>query len=462
VLIHINPQVFDLLRNRIHSSSYLKLGWFAVRNRGPDEISSEATFEERDRKEMELFESGKWKEATSDPSHFSSIDPTVLGIKRLKLALQKTLYKRVKENFPLLKAKMKGLKKENEGQLKRMGDSRDNPKDQRVYLSEIQSLYEREVSRSLNGDYRWPKDPSHVSHLRYHIEGFNEEFEKDIENKGHTYDWQLHKDQDAKEDPNQLEGVPKSGIFAWILQTWDYMIGSEVKGDIPPNLKKKLFEEQTETWEVRSKSYLEKVVRAIRKCNEDLFKEACKDHALRMKIQDLLEPLETKAFEAAEAELQNILGDLHYLNSCHPGVLIDTQAFQLARATRQAEKDSQPTGSGNQGIPADRVERQASSLSAFALNNKRVYEIHDWLFAFWKVAFPRFVDNIIIQVVERHLLGNKGPFRLFNRAWIDCLDEVDLKSLAGEDEATINERKVINEKLEGLNEALERAEVALR
>lgn len=459
VPVNASLQIFDLLRNR-KGDDHLNLGWFAVRNRGPDEISGQANFEERDRKETELFESGKWKEALLNPSPLKSVDSHVLGIKNLKHAVRKTMNKQVKENFPRLKAQMKDLKRENEKQLKRMGDPRTDPKEQRRYLSKVQALYENEVDKSLNGDYRVPKDHTHASHLRYHIKKFNDEYAKEMEHKGYKYVWRLEEDLTVLEIQGKNKGVgPQTGIFEWIYQTWDYLIGSEVKGDIPQNLKKKLFDEQAESWEARARSYIEKVKMAIRDCNEDLFKEACKDDGLRWKIQELLDQLETKAFVAAEAEFDNILGDLGYIGSWHPGLDGDIELYQKIRATRQVQRDSpsdQPNQSKDSGQQTDSVEKLALSLTAFAAQNKRIYEIHDWLFSFWKVAFPRFVDNVIIQVVERHLLSQNGPLRLFNRDWVDDLSDEDLQRLAGEDEATTNERQSIKDKLQGLNDALEK------
>src|SRR5271168_855726 len=92
-LIRCIPQIFDLLRNHVGSPYHLKLGWFAVRNRSSKEILVEETFEERDKKETELFESGKWKEAVSNSNSWNSVDPNVLGIKCLKHTLQRNLYK---------------------------------------------------------------------------------------------------------------------------------------------------------------------------------------------------------------------------------------------------------------------------------------------------------------------------------------------------------------------------------
>ena len=84
------------------------------------------------------------------------------------------------------------------------------------------------------------------------------------------------------------------------------------------------------------------------------------------------------------------------------------------------------------------------------------------MFAYWRAAFPRFVDNVIIQVVERHLLGRNGPLHLFNRNWSNTLLDSELAKLAGEDKKTMDDRRVLKERLEGLEEALKKADIAMR
>lgn len=440
------------------SRYHLKLGWFAVRNRSSKEVLGEASFEERDEKEIELFESGIWKEAVSSSSYLNSIDPNVLGIKRLKHTLQQSLYKRVKENFPILKTKMRGLKKRYDEQLQLMGGPRDNPGDQRVYLSDIQSKYESEVERSLNGNYRAGLSLTHASRLRYLVVKFNDNFAEEMREKALKYSWQLL-DQDAPNDQGPSGEEPRAGIFQWIEQSWDYHLGSEYRGDAPSGLKKVLFKEQTYSWETRTRTYMTKVNKAIRDCNADLFKTACEDDALRDKIREKLEPLETKAFAAAEEELQQIIGDLDYLHTWNPHFEGHVWDVQFPRRTRQVGQLNQlKPGEG----PEDPVEKQMLQYQSFIATNQRVFEVHDWLLGYWRAAFPRFVDNIIIQVVERHLLGRKGPLRLFNRHWIDRLDREELEDLVGEDEATVNERKSVKEKLDGLEDALKKADIALR
>jgi hypothetical protein len=413
--------MFDLLTNGVGSHLHLKLGWFAVRNRGTEEILEGESFDVRDRKEQEFFEGGKWKTATMNFPALGSLDPKVLGIRLLKRSLQVHLYKRVKENFPRLRAKMKSLEIEYNMKIQGMGEPRDNPRDQRVYLSEIQTVYEAEVARSLHGDYRVAQPEDHASRLRYHIRRHNDAFESEMRNNAVKYTWQL----DDRDNVSE-------GIFRWIEKTWRAHRGSEPRHDAPRSHK-------------------------IKACNDDLYMFACEDDALRFKIREKLERREIQAFEDARTELQHILNDCDFIDSWSPQLEIFFEQGQLPRIERQVALQLEQKASD----VAQTTSEQVSSQEAFHTKN-RIYEVHDWLFAYWKVAYPRFVDNVIIQVVERHLLGRKGPLKLFDRNWIFGLEDEELADLVGENEETMSARKELKERLDGLRSALAKADTALR
>lgn len=425
-----------------------------MRNRSTEEINGGESFEERDKKEEDFFRSGKWKEAIFNFPSWNSIDPNVLGIQCLKRNLQGHLYKRVKENFPRLRGKMRSLEIEYNSKIQGMGEPREKPRDQRVYLSGIQTVYEKEVERSLHGDYRFVDDPKHPSRLRYHVKTFHDAFEFTIQLKALKYPWQLNDDDDDE----------KNGILHWISNTWDFHRGSEPRHDTPRSLKKELVKQQTESWETHTKSYIQRVEDAIKACNDDLFKFACKDDDLRLKIREKLQEREVKAFKDAKAELDNILKDRDFIDSWNPQLEIFRQQFQRLRIERQVKLQlaQQKKAPATEAEPPEASSDQVSARELFYFNNKKVYEVHDWLFAYWKVAYPRFVDNVIIQVVERHLLGSNGPLRLFDRKWIIELEDEQLEELVGENEKTRATRKELKERLAGLKSALEKADIALR
>jgi hypothetical protein len=47
-----------------------------------------------------------------------------------------------------------------------------------------------------------------------------------------------------------------------------------------------------------------------------------------------------------------------------------------------------------------------------------ILNTHDSLAAYYDIALYRFIDNFALQVVERHLLGPRGPLRLFNSEYV--------------------------------------------
>lgn len=424
-----------------------------MRNRSSQEIRDGELFKERDRKEDEFFTGSQWGDATRNFPAGGSIDPKVLGIRCLKHTLQDHLYRRVKESFPRLRAKMSSLEKEYNTKIQSMGEPRESSRDQRVYLSGIQTTYEAEVQRSLNGEYRSVNNPKHSSRLRYHVKKLNDAFEIAMQCNGIRYKWQ-------NGDRDEL-----GGIFDWIGETWDAHRGSEPRHDAPRSLKKELVSQQTESWEPKSISYIQQIEDAVKVCNDDLFMFACKDDALCLKIREKLEERETKAFEDAKAELRNILNDRDYIDSYNPQFEIFIQEFQIPRMQRQENSQLvqyMKNGSATEENLAEVSFGQVSARREFYINNKKIYEVHDWLHAYWKVAYPRFVDNVIIQVTERHLLGPNGPLRLFDRNWIFLLEPEELEELVGENERTRSARRELKERLHGLKDALGRVDIALR
>jgi Dynamin central region len=272
-----------------------------VRNRSENEIRDRESFEERDQKEDAFFASGKWKEATMNYPAMGSLDPKVLGIQHLKLTLQGHLYKRVKENLPKLRDKMRSLEATYKTKLTNMGLPRDKPRDQRVYLSEIQMLYESEVRRSLDGDYRFVDDPKHPSRLRYHVKTFNNEFEFVIQHQAIKYYWQMN------DDDEEADG---GGILQWISNTWAAHQGSEPRHDAPRSLKKELVKQQTESWEEKARAYIKKVENAITACNNDLFTFSCKDGDLRLKIREKLLRLPKRSFRISSRTASTLIAGI--------------------------------------------------------------------------------------------------------------------------------------------------------
>ena len=105
----------------------------------------------------------------------------------------------------------------------------------------------------------------------------------------------------------------------------------------------------------------------------------------------------------------------------------------------------------------------AQMVKGIHLSNEdqAVYDIHDTLKAYYKVALKRFSDNVVIQVVERILLGPEGPIRILSSDMIGDLSDAELMDLAGENFVTSTSRNDLENKLERFHVALDIARQAL-
>jgi hypothetical protein len=79
----------------------------------------------------------------------------------------------------------------------------------------------------------------------------------------------------------------------------------------------------------------------------------------------------------------------------------------------------------------------------FSMSNTEhiVQEMHDIVKSYYKVARKRVVDNIIMQVVDYHLIsGPSSPLRVLSPFLISQMSDPELEQIAGEDELTKVER----------------------
>jgi hypothetical protein len=86
--------------------------------------------------------------------------------------------------------------------------------------------------------------------------------------------------------------------------------------------------------------------------------------------------------------------------------------------------------------------------------DQATFDMHDILKSYYKVAVKRFIDNVVIQVVERHYLGSDGPVKQFCPEYVVGLSDPVLSNIAAEDFVVSMARADLNAKLERLQKAL--------
>ncbi|OBT73171.1 hypothetical protein VF21_07938 [Pseudogymnoascus sp. 05NY08] len=90
--------------------------------------------------------------------------------------------------------------------------------------------------------------------------------------------------------------------------------------------------------------------------------------------------------------------------------------------------------------------------------DQAVNDIHDILKAYYKVALKRYIDNVVLQVIERIYLGSNGLVRAISPEYVGTLSDTELADIAAESYATSSTRTEIGYKLQRLDKALNLAE----
>ena len=82
-------------------------------------------------------------------------------------------------------------------------------------------------------------------------------------------------------------------------------------------------------------------------------------------------------------------------------------------------------------------------------------EIHDILYAYYRLALDRFIDNVFQLAVDYSLLlGPSSPLKVFTQEWVINLESEQLERIVGETKAAKRRRSKLVKKIEDLSNAL--------
>lgn len=158
------------------------------------------------------------------------------------------------------------------------------------------------------------------------------------------------------------------------------------------------------------------------------------------------------------------------------------QAMSHARFLLEIERQGKPTTYNerfNAGLQKGQTSRLQESLAALAVrqpngghvvnlqaiasglsmnksNPEQVHEyLHDILKSYYEVSAERFVDIVCQQVIDHFLLnGKSSPLHVFCTDLVLDIDAGALETIAGEDEATKQERERLAREIDGLQAAI--------
>ena len=441
-----NPlQILRILKNEVDCLNH---GWFAVKNRSAKDIKNGVTIEERHINEDRFFKVHPWTDLKRDR----------VGIKPLKIFLGKLLYEHIRDEFPALVEEISQRLAESKRDLKKLGPARQTVSEQRVYLTKIVNKYQAAVEKALAGTYEADLQPQDPKKLRMHIHNANDDFASTLKKDGFAKPFMNADDTvDQAYQRTTPDGAPAPDpIYTWIRNWYRESRGAGLPGTINPAVVQSLFRQQCVSWSKISQSHLKNVEKIVKSFNQALFRATINDDKMYPRIVAKVEPMIETAVTAAEKQLETILEDEMggILQTVNDQFSVKLQATRLdriaARMTKAGIRDNYNNG----------TVRQIATNAHLSIEDHAVYEIHDILRSYYQVAMQRFADNVVIQVVERHLLGPDGPVKCFSSEQVSGLSDTELASLASDDYQTSIARTEVKYRIQRLEKAVEIAKKA--
>ncbi|KAK6523000.1 hypothetical protein TWF281_002423 [Arthrobotrys megalospora] len=469
------PGVIQIASNKVEK---LRHGWFAVRNRSTKEIQDGVTIQQRHARENEFFRKAPWNRLGRDKT----------GVENLKPFLGHLLYEHVRDEFPKLVDEINRLVIETEDALSKLGVARTTPTEQRIYLTKIANEYERNVTDCLDAKFREYIPSKSPLKIRTHIQNMNSVFAKRMESHGHTRDFKdpdeefeepkveefppfPHTSHDREEhggygyasddEPEDLDigaeeqrnKLDPEDIYEWIRVTYRDSRGPELPGLINYNVVIQLFREQSTNWKAVSRAHVSSVVDTVSKFNAEVFNRVVSDDTVRKKLQTSLSKATSAAITRAYRELDQLIEDERsgILQTVNGSFGQNQKELRRRRALAELTKRRGPNG----------VVDLNTVAKIFNLSNEdtTVRDVHDILKSYYDISMKRFTDNVVVQVIERHLLGNYGPIRLLKSEYVSGLEDLELRNIASEDYQAAAKRRELQGKLERARSAQEAASV---
>jgi GTPase SAR1 family protein len=373
----------------------LKLGWHALRNRSFE--TRKVSDDERDSKEKEFFAAGNWGLNVAD----------CMGIDNLRRRLSNVLLKHIQRNLPDLLADINEKVLDRQSRLAKLGPPRGTLRQQRGYLLNISSKFERITAQALNGIYtndffghldNGAKPPLYqdLRRLRATNRALNEYFADAMDTVGcHQYIHEFN----GERYPLPVFGNPytfirspkhttRSEIESHVSIQACQNRGIELPGSANQLLVGKLFREQSKPWEQLAREHLTKSWDAAREFISLLLRYLTNDHTYSLLLSNVLDPELEKMKDRLLAKLDELTA---YNKRGHPlplgkGFLAK---IQKARSDRQIDrlKKTLQSGShpGDDSITIERL-RQASHELESTSNQFAAADIVDQMQAYYDVS----------------------------------------------------------------------------
>jgi len=400
-------QFLELARNE---NINFKLGWHVLRNRAPNEMNTSS--EERKRTEKQFFKSTAW----------SQLGLEKLGIESLRTRLSRELIKHIIHEMPMVQAEIRAKLDDVRRQLEQLGERGSTPDEMRDELRDLMEKSQALTRSAMEGQYvdlygpaffhPTPQSPMEaVRKLRARLVIQNESFAAEMTSLGHLVE--------LSDEPAGAPGGPgfqdshhprrmtrAEFVKRHVEPLLEASPGLELRMDKNPLLVYTLFRNYSQNWPEIATRHLEEV-QAI--CNDFL-----------QEIIDFAWPVDMRPRawnHFVEDKMEVRLSEAH------------KEAGKLYKDRTRAAKpyDPEHTAKVMDWLAKQQQANPTSTLlSEFAPN-----VFLQKMLVYYELTCKTFVSNVIVQVIERHLVDELD--RIFNVMRLQEFDDETIMEIAAED-----------------------------
>ncbi|KAF4448356.1 hypothetical protein F53441_8231 [Fusarium austroafricanum] len=477
--------VCDLIHGRKRP---LTLGYYLVRNRGPNTD----------------------QQGQSDLDHIFRTEPWIglprnrLGIQALKEQLEALLFQITQREYPRLLHDVRNEIKTCKRELDSLGPSRQDEREQRRFLSHIAGTFQDRARAALAANYN--EDPVFEQvdlRLITHVVNITDLFRAEFQHRAHSRNFQdlelsrtpLEPDAPADDyyqvttptsmmdnlqellrnakvdDITQKENeelgdlidlshdlpLPQEDVSAWIEDVYLHTRGLDL-GTFNSNVVAMAFSEQSQKWEVMTKTYMSRVIITLHRFIATAIGSVCsREQGFDQLWSSILDSLVEQYQMAMSQATQLVDVERHKkpytLNRQFAEALSKARAQRITELLRpRARRDTKQYGELQYMVNLDDIAKAAEGKS----NMEQVQEeIHDILQAYYHLALDRFIDNVFQLAVDYSLLhGPQSPLKVFTQEWVINLEPEQLERIVGETKPTKARRSKLAKEIKNLSSAL--------
>ena len=350
--IGLEEKFIALVNNQdIHNQ--FKLGWYVLRNPGPQDLGRQWTPEQRQRQEDEFFSQEKW----------SVIPPGIRGPNALKQKLSRQLVRHIARYIPKLRRELQDKLAQTEADLESLGTGKDTIPEMRQELLELSHKSSLLIKSAVDGTYKNlpgkpgkkffpkmdkkpdPKGPTPPQNLRARVVKENECFANMIVEQGKDLNV-ISRSVSGHFTESQADVSKEAYAKEKVEPFLRDHVGSEFAGDYNALLVFSLFQQFSDNWGQLARDHS---IRLGKICNEflaEVIDDVWPEHMREKLRKHFLDPQILEISEKASQEVNNLSEDQTYeVKSYDPEY---GQRFALWCKTASADLDRRPPTSAEE------------------------------------------------------------------------------------------------------------------